>query len=96
MTRFGRVLRSNQRLSESRSRGRSSNGCSPHVLRHTFARSFLANGGDVFTLQRILGHSPASLEVTQRYVSLLDEDIREMHRRASPMDRLREREGAMP
>jgi site-specific recombinase XerD len=65
--------------------------CSPHVLRHTFARSFLANGGDVFTLQRILGHSPASLEVTQRYVALLDEDIREMHRRASPMDRLRER-----
>lgn len=65
--------------------------CSPHVLRHTFARSFLANGGDVFTLQRILGHSPASLEVTQRYVALLDEDVRDVHRRASPMDRFAER-----
>lgn len=63
--------------------------CSPHVLRHTFARSFLANGGDVFTLQRILGHSPASLEVTRRYVQLLDDDLREAHRRASPMDRIR-------
>ena len=65
--------------------------CSPHILRHTFARSFLANGGDVFSLQRILGHSPASLAVTQRYVELLDEDLREVHRRASPMDLLRGR-----
>lgn len=65
--------------------------CSPHILRHTFARSFLANGGDVFSLQRILGHSPASLDVTRRYVELLDEDLREVHRRASPMDLLRHR-----
>jgi integrase/recombinase XerD len=63
--------------------------CSPHVLRHTFARSFLANGGAVFSLQRILGHSPASLDVTRRYVELLDDDLREVHRRASPMDLLR-------
>ena len=62
--------------------------CSPHVLRHSFARAFLANGGDVFALQRILGHSPASLQVTRRYVRLLDEDISSAHRRASPVDRL--------
>lgn len=62
--------------------------CSPHVLRHTFARSFLTNGGDVFSLQRILGHSPTSLDVTRRYVQLLDEDLREAHRRASPVDHL--------
>jgi site-specific recombinase XerC len=62
--------------------------CSPHILRHSFARAFLANGGDVFTLQRILGHSPSSLQVTRRYVRLLDEDIRAAHRRASPLDRL--------
>ena len=62
--------------------------CSPHVLRHTFARTFLANGGDVFSLQRILGHSPASLEITRRYVQLLDDDLRETHRRASPVDHL--------
>jgi len=41
----------------------------------------------VFSLRRILGHSPASLGVTRRYVELLDEDLREVHRRASPMDR---------
>src|SRR6266566_9869565 len=45
--------------------------CSPHVLRHTFTRSFLANGGHVFSLQRILGHSPASLDIPRRYVELL-------------------------
>jgi site-specific recombinase XerD len=62
--------------------------CSPHILRHTFARSFLQNGGDVFSLQRILGHSPSSLQVTRRYVDLLDDDLREIHRIASPVDRL--------
>lgn len=62
--------------------------CSLHVLRHTFARTFLPNGGDVFSLQRILGHSPASLEITRRYVLLLDDDLRETHRRASPVDHL--------
>lgn len=62
--------------------------CSPHVLRHSFARAFLANGGDVFSLQRILGHSPASLQVTRRYVRLIDDDLRASHRRASPIDRL--------
>lgn len=62
-------------------------GCSPHVLRHTFARSFLTNGGDVFSLQRILGHSPSSLQVTRRYVDLLDDDLRAIHRQASPVDR---------
>ncbi|MEX1156998.1 MAG: tyrosine-type recombinase/integrase, partial [Chloroflexota bacterium] len=62
--------------------------CSPHVLRHTFARTFLTNGGDVFSLQRILGHSPASLEITRRYVHLLDDDLRATHRRASPVDHL--------
>jgi site-specific recombinase XerD len=62
--------------------------CSPHVLRHTFARAFLQNGGDVFSLQRILGHSPSSLQVTRRYVDLLDDDLRAIHRQASPVDRL--------
>jgi site-specific recombinase XerD len=62
--------------------------CSPHVLRHSFARAFLANGGDVFSLQRILGHSPSSLQVTRRYVRLLDDDLRAVHRRVSPADRL--------
>ena len=58
----------------------------PHVCRHTFSVRFLMNGGDVFSLQKILGHT--SLEMTRKYVNLASGDVKEMHRRFSPMDNL--------
>jgi site-specific recombinase XerD len=60
--------------------------CSPHSLRHTFARSYLVNGGDAFSLQRILGHT--TLDMVKRYVALSDADLVARHRAASPGDRL--------
>lgn len=60
--------------------------CSPHTLRHTFAVTFLRNGGDVFTLQRIMGHS--TLDMLKTYVNLAQEDVSRVHQKCSPLDNL--------
>ena len=52
--------------------------CSPHTLRHTFAKRFLLNGGDVFTLQQILGHS--SLEMVRKYLALCSQELGRLYR----------------
>lgn len=60
--------------------------CSPHTLRHTACTLWIRNGGDIFTLQRITGHS--SLEVLQGYVNLVQADINRAHKKNSPADNL--------
>lgn len=43
-------------------------GQAAHVLRHSFASHFMMNGGNILTLQRILGHS--DIRITMRYSHL--------------------------
>ena len=59
---------------------------SPHTFRHTGAVNFLRNDGDIFSLQRIMGH--ASLEVLRGYVNLSQCDVNTVHSKASPLDNL--------
>jgi site-specific recombinase XerD len=58
----------------------------PHTCRHTFARNFLSNGGNLLVLQRILGHT--SLEMVRRYVNLQTDDLVAQQARYSPIDTL--------
>jgi integrase/recombinase XerD len=57
-----------------------------HFLRHTFASSFMRNGGSVTDLQKILGHS--SIQTTIRYCHALIGDLKVSNQRFSPIAKL--------
>lgn len=62
----------------------------PHLLRNNFAKYYILNGGDWFSLCRILGHS--SVEVTQKaYLDFTDEEIGRKYQKHSPIAFLEER-----
>ncbi len=57
-----------------------------HLCRHTFAINYLLNGGDIFSLREILGHT--TLEMVNHYLHFTRSQITAQHRKYSPMDRL--------
>ena len=57
---------------------------SPHTMRHTFAKMFLLNGGDLFALQKVLGHEDIS--TTRMYVDYTEKEMSVQMQQCSPLE----------
>lgn len=58
----------------------------PHLLRHTFATRYLENGGNIYNLQIIMGHS--TLEMVKKYLHLSSVSMCKTFGKYSPVDNL--------
>lgn len=65
-----------------------------HLLRHSLATNFLAGGGDIFTLQKIMRHT--DIGTTQKYIHLAMRTVVKRHHEHSPLrDALRGAQGML-
>ena len=79
-------VRTYQDLVKKYNRVRNVNKTSIHLFRHTFAKNWILAGGDVFRLQKILGHS--DLTVTREYVNMFGQDLQMDFEKFNPLDKL--------
>lgn len=55
-----------------------------HRWRHTFAKKWILAGGDIFRLQKILGHS--SMDIVKNYVEMFTEDLQKNFEDFNPLE----------
>jgi site-specific recombinase XerD len=55
----------------------------PHTIRHTFGRQYIAGGGDLVSLQRLMGHT--NIATTRIYAELDLRDITAQHTKYTPL-----------
>ena len=79
-------IRTYQQLVRRYNLKRNVNKTSCHLFRHTFAKHFIMAGGDMFRLQKILGHS--DLTVTKEYVNMFGQDLQLDFEKFNPLDQL--------
>lgn len=59
-----------------------------HQLRNNFAKRYLLNGGDIYSLSKLLGHS--SVTTTERaYLDITAEQMNKKYRNFSPLDNIK-------
>ncbi|MCL2445471.1 MAG: tyrosine-type recombinase/integrase [Oscillospiraceae bacterium] len=58
-----------------------------HLFRHTFARNWILTNGDIFRLQKILGHS--TLDMVKQYVAIYGADLKRDYDQHSLLDNVK-------
>ncbi|AMJ42350.1 tyrosine-type recombinase/integrase [Anaerotignum propionicum] len=79
-------LRTYQEMLVKYNRSRGVIKTSSHLYRHTFAKKWILNGGDIFRLQKLLGHS--DLTVVKEYVNMFSKDLSLNYSQFNPLDTL--------
>lgn len=59
---------------------------SPHTLRHTGALLYTLNGGDPFSLQKILGHT--TMDMVRKYIQMTNANVKSQHNLFSPLNQV--------
>jgi len=63
-----------------------------HLYRHTFAKNWILNGGDIFRLKSILGHS--SIDIVKEYAEMFGSDLKRNFDRFNPLDNFGEQQNS--
>jgi integrase/recombinase XerD len=83
---YGKIadIRTYQEMLAKYNHSRGVSKTSAHLYRHTFAKKWILNGGDIFRLQKLLGHS--DLSVVKEYVNMFSKDLSVGFDKFNPLD----------